>query len=98
MGRRHVDDQGREYWSARELQDVLGYSRWEYFARSVNRARSAAENALGESAAQDQFREAPKMVTLGSGAEREVTDWRLTRYAAYLVAMNGDPSKPEIAP
>ena len=97
-GSHHVDEHGREYSPARELMPVLGYPRWQRYEPVIERARDSATNALGETAGQDHFREAPKMVTLGSGAEREVTDWHLTRSAAYLVAMNGDPSKPEITP
>lgn len=98
VGRRDTDEHGREYWSARELREPLGYSRWQKFNDVIGRAYQAATNALGETAAQDQFTLAGKSIVSGKGGIREITDWHLTRYAAYLVAMNGDPIKPEIAP
>ena len=84
-----------EYWYARELQQLLGYSRWEDFEKAVFRGMSACENT-GVSVA-DHFREVPKMIRLGRGAQREVKDYMLTRYACYLIAQNGDPRKEEIA-
>ncbi|NOT30127.1 MAG: DNA damage-inducible protein D [Planctomycetes bacterium] len=84
-----------EYWLARELQPLFGYERWENFATLLERARTACEKA-GQ-AADDHFREVTKMVSLGSGARRELADVALTRYAAYLIAQNGDPHKEEIA-
>jgi DNA-damage-inducible protein D len=89
------DVKGVECWSARELQSILGYSRWENFANALDKARKACENA-GELVS-DHFRDITKMVGLGSGSQREVKDIALTRYACYLVAQNGDPAKPSIA-
>lgn len=86
---------GVECWSARELQGILGYSRWENFTKALDRARKSCE-AAGE-AVSDHFRDITKMVELGSGSQREVEDIALTRYACYLVAQNGDPAKPAIA-
>lgn len=94
---RRTRDDGSEYWSARDLMPLLGYDRYENFASSINRARLAAANSEGESAASEHFRDARKMVPLGNGASRDIGDRHLTRYACYLVAMNGDPRKPEIA-
>lgn len=91
---RRTDERG-EYWSARELQPLLGYVEWRRFEDSIERAMAAAENS--GIAAQDHFGGADKMIQVGKGAMRVVADYRLTRYAAYLVAMNGDPRKPEIA-
>lgn len=86
---------GVECWSARELCSVLGYTQWRNFIPAIEKAKSACESA-GESVA-DHFADVRKMVLLGSGAEREVEDYMLTRYACYLIAQNGDPRKPQIA-
>ncbi len=87
--------EGIECWSARELQPILGYARWENFMNALDKARKACENA-GE-VVTDHFRGFTKMVQLGSAAKREVEDIALTRYACYLVAQNGDSAKNEIA-
>ena len=86
---------GMECWSARELQTILGYSRWENFTNAIDKGRKACETA-GE-AVSDHFRDITKMIDLAKGAQREVEDIALTRYACYLVAQNGDPAKPAIA-
>lgn len=92
----HVDDSDSvEYWYARELQQLLGYSRWEDFEKAVQRGITACENTGVP--IENHFREVPKMVRLGSGSQREVRDYMLTRYACYLIAQNGDPRKDEIA-
>jgi DNA-damage-inducible protein D len=92
----HTDiDSGIEFWLARDLQGVLGYSRWENFSKVIEKAVTSCETAGYDR--DDHFREVTKMVPLGSGAEREVEDVALTRYACYLIAQNGDPSKDPIA-
>jgi len=90
----HVDGDV-EYWLARELQRLLGYTQWRNFERVVADAKVACEQAGAQ--ADDHFADASKMVGLGSGAARKIDDIALTRYACYLIAQNGDPRKPEIA-
>ena len=91
------DDEGSslEIWYARELQQVLGYTRWENFAVATGRAMESCKSLNVN--VDDHFREVTKMVGLGSGSHRPIQDFMLTRYACYLVAQNGDPKKEEIA-
>jgi DNA-damage-inducible protein D len=86
---------GVECWSARELQEILGYKEWRNFLKVIEKAQKAIENA-GE-LINYHFVEFNKMVKLGSGSEREVEDFALTRYACYLIAQNGDSTKSEVA-
>lgn len=90
----HEQD-GLEYWLARELQDLLGYTEWRNFELVVEKGKTACANA-GQDVA-DHFVDVNKMIALGKGAQREVQDIALTRYACYLIAQNGDPKKEEIA-
>jgi DNA-damage-inducible protein D len=90
----HLID-GEEFWFARDLLGLLGYAKWENFAKVIDKARIACKTA-GHSIA-DHFPDVRKMVDIGSGAEREIDDIALTRYACYLIAQNGDPRKVEIA-
>lgn len=87
--------EGIECWSARELQSVLGYSEWRNFNTVIDRAREACK-AAGEEMS-DHFVGINKMISLAKGAQRAIEDIALTRYACYLIAQNGDPSKPAIA-
>ena len=84
---------GVECWSARELQELLGYSKWENFTNVINKAKEACKN-VGQNVS-DHFPDVRKKVSLGSGSERDVDDFLLTRYACYLVAQNGDPRKEQ---
>lgn len=86
---------GMEYWSARELAPLLGYDLWRRFADAIDRAKSACQN-VGQDA-DHHFANAVKKAKLGAGHEREMEDFSLSRFGCYLVAMNGDPRKPEIA-
>ena len=92
---KHINEEGQEYWLARELQPVLEYVQWRRFADAIERAKLACKNSGFE--IEDHFADVGKMVGLGSGAEREVDDVMLSRYACYLIVMNGDPRKEVIA-
>jgi len=90
-----AESHGVEFWYARELMPLLGYSRWENFESAILKAITSCEAA--GIAALDHFRDVTKMVPVGSGANRPTIDYMLTRYACYLIAQNGDPRKKEIA-
>ena len=90
-----IEVDGVECWSARDLQPLLGYSKWENFSKVIEKAKEACRNAGNSDA--DHFPDVGKMVCIGSGTERKVDDMLLTRYACYLVAQNGDPRKEQIA-
>jgi DNA-damage-inducible protein D len=92
---RQVSVYGAEYWSARDLAPLLGYDKWERFDGAIKRAMTACHQ-VGQ-VVENHFPSAGKMVTLGSGSQREVKDYFLSRFACYVVAQNGDPRKPEIA-
>ncbi len=86
---------GAEYWSARDLQTLLGYSQWRRFEDAIKRAITSCESSGNNP--ENHFAGAGKMVELGSGSERVIEDYQLSRFACYLIAQNGDPRKPEIA-
>ena len=92
---KHVNEFGQEYWLARELQLVLEYSQWRRFEETIIRAKEACENSGIK--VSEHFADVGKMVDIGSGAIREVNDYQLSRYACYLIVMNGDPRKEVIA-
>jgi len=89
-----LTSRGAEYWMARDLMPLLGYSSWDKFEGVIGRAQEAATSA--DIPVHNHFSQTGNMVAIGSGAERERADWFLSRYACYLIAMNGDSSKPQV--
>jgi hypothetical protein len=94
-GLKQVNAHGAEYWSARDLQPLLGYSQWRRFEQAIERAIGSCQ-ASGNPP-DHHFAGAGKMIDLGKGGQRDVDDYHLSRFACYLIAQNGDPRKPEIA-
>ena len=92
---KHIDENGIEFWYARELMSVLQYSNWQNFERIINKAKMSCQNS--DISILDHFIDVSKMVQIGSGAYREQIDYKLTRYACYLIAQNGDSRKKVIA-
>jgi DNA-damage-inducible protein D len=90
-----INQYGAEYWSARDLQPLLGYNHWRSFENSIKKAFVSCEKSGNKP--DYHFARARKMIILGKGGEREVPDYHLSRFACYLIAQNGDPRKPEIA-
>ncbi|MEB8285739.1 DNA damage-inducible protein D [Aeromonas veronii] len=94
-GCRHLDEEGNEFWSARELSKILEYSEYRHFLPVIVKAKDACKNSAIDP--NDHFEDILGMVDIGSGAQRQVADVRLSRYACYLIVQNGDPSKTVIA-
>ena len=92
---KHIDEKGNEYWEARELQKVLEYSKWENFSKAIERAMIACETSNNN--VFDHFPEVRKMVDIGSSTKRQTIDYKLSRYACYLIVQNGDSRKEVIA-
>ncbi len=92
---RHVDDDGNEYWYARELQKVLEYTEWRKFVGVIKKAINSCK--ASNYVTSDHFVGADKMINLGKGGQRKVSDYKLSRYACYLIAQNGDSRKKVIA-
>ena len=92
---RHSDAENKEFWLARELGTILEYQSWRAFERVIGKAMEACENSGQIS--ENHFVQVDNMVTIGSGARREVNDYQLSRYACYLIVQNGDPAKAVIA-
>jgi len=91
----HQTTDGVEFWMARDVQHLLGYTEWRNFNLVINKSKTACE--VSEQQINDHFVDVNKMVSIGSGAEKEIADIMLTRYACYLIAQNGDPKKEKIA-
>lgn len=92
---KHIDEYGNEYWSARELQDVLEYAQWRRFNEVINRAIISCDNSNLE--INDHFAKVGKMVGIGSKTSRSIEDYKLSRYACYLIVQNSDPRKEVVA-
>lgn len=92
---KHIDENGMEFWYARELAEVLEYVEWRNFEKVIKRAMIACDNSNQD--INNHFVEVNKMVDIGSKTKREVVDYKLTRYACYLIVQNGDPRKDVIA-
>ena len=92
---KHIDESGVEFWYARELMNILEYGKWENFQKVIDKAKEACENS--DISAFEHFPDVRKMIKIARGAERNVIDYKLTRYACYLIAQNGDSRKKVIA-
>ena len=92
---KHIDENGNEYWLARELQVVFEYTQWRRFENTISKAKTACSNS--SVSIENHFANVGKMINLGKGGTRSVDDYKLTRYACYLIAQNGDSRKKAIA-
>ena len=85
---KHIDENGLEYWSARELQKALEYNKWQKFEDVIEKAKNACINSHNN--IEDHFTQVGKMINLAKGVKRKIIDYKLSRYACYLIAQNGD--------
>lgn len=92
---RHINEDGQEFWYARELQRVLEYAKWENFANVIDKAKEACLNS--DNVISDHFPDVRKTIEMPKNATKEIDDMMLSRYACYLIVMNGDPRKEVIA-
>ena len=92
---KHIDEEGNEYWFARELMPLLGYSKWERFTNAINNAKTSCVKSGYD--INDHFPDVGKMVQIGSKTSRKLVDYKLSRYACYLIVQNGDSRKEAIA-
>ena len=92
---KHTDEEGREYWSSRELQKVLNYTQWRRFDEVIEKSKVACK--MSGNNISNHFASIGKMIELAKGAKRKITDYKLSRYACYLIAQNGDSREEVIA-
>ena len=92
---KHINEYGQEFWYARELSKALKYSDWRNFQNALYKAMEACENSGNQIS--DHFGDVTKMIKIGKTAKRKIEDYALSRYACYLIVMNGDPQKEIIA-
>ena len=92
---KHIDENGVEFWYARELMTMLEYSKWGNFVKVIDKAKESCKNSNMD--VLDHFANIGKMIMVAKGAERKIDDYKLTRYACYLIAQNGDSRKKTIA-
>ena len=92
---KHTDEYGIDFWYARELMAALEYKRWDKFNNVIANAKIACERS--ENLIKDHFSQVGKMIDLAKGAKREILDYKLSRYACYLIVQNGDPRKEVVA-
>lgn len=92
---KHIDENEKEYWSARELMPLLEYSKWERFSNVIDNAKKSCKNSGYN--VDDHFPGIGKMVSIGSNTNRKIIDYKLSRYACYLIVQNGDPRKKMVA-
>ena len=92
---KHIDENGNEFWYARELMKVLGYVKWERFHNVINNSKMSCINSKNN--INDHFPKIGKMVQIGSNTKRKLVDYKLSRYACYLIAQNADPRKEVVA-
>lgn len=92
---RHIDECENEYWSARELQEALKYKEWRKFTNVINKSKDACNNS--GNVVENHFVGTDKMIKIAKGAQRNIIDYKLSRYACYLIAQNGDSRKKTIA-
>ena len=92
---KHIDEYGNEYWYARELQVALDYKKWQKFENVIENAKIACENS--DNAVSDHFTQVGKMINTGKTAKRKVVDFKLSRYACYLIVQNANPNKEVVA-